>query len=133
MARAQVLPTTNQATNTRIETRRHTKTHTSEVSHSCIRAKFVDGPMALSLRFPRQAIRGQEGRRKLRSMIETYFREGGQQLQISIASSGEMKDAQRNPEGHRDLMVRVGGFSAYFVELDRAYQDDMIARAELEL
>jgi len=93
----------------------------------------VHGPMALSLRFPRQAIRDPEGRRKLRSMIETYFREGGQQLQISIASSDEMKDAQCDPDAHRDLMVRVGGFSAYFVELDKAFQDDMIARSELGL
>ena len=91
------------------------------------------GPMALSLRFPRRLVEGTEGQAKLRAMIETYFREGGQQLQISIASTEEMRAAQRDPEAWRDLMVRVGGFSAYFTQLDRRFQDDLIARSEMEL
>ena len=93
----------------------------------------VHGPMALSLRFPKEAVRGVEDRVKLRAMIETYFREGGQQLQISIAGTEDMKAAQQNPEAYRSLMVRVGGFSAYFTQLDRKFQDDMIGRSELEL
>ena len=64
-------------------------------------------------------------------VIEVYFREGGQQVQISIASTEDMKAAQRNPEAYESLMVRVGGFSAYFTKLDRGFQDDMIARSEL--
>lgn len=91
------------------------------------------GPLVLSLRFPKNAVKEAEGRRKLRALIETYFRQGGQQLQISIASGDDMKAARECPEDHRDLMVRVGGFSAYFVELDACWQDDMIARAEMEL
>ena len=66
-------------------------------------------------------------------MVETYFRQGGQQLQISIASTEDMKAAQENPEAYRSLIVRVGGFSAYFTELDRRWQDDMIARSEMSL
>ena len=91
------------------------------------------GPMALSLRFPKEVVRDAEGRAKMRAAIETYFRGGGQQLQISIASTDEMKAAQKNPEAYRDLMVRVGGFSAYFTQMEKAYQDDVIARAEMEL
>ena len=95
--------------------------------------RHIHGPLALSLRFPKEAARGLEGRRKLGAMIETYFRQGGQQLQISIASTEDMKAAQRNPEAYGALMVRVGGFSAYFTELDKAFQDDMIARSEFAL
>jgi len=102
------------------------------------------GPLALSLRFPKSAVHGPEGRARLGSIIETYFRGdehvtpelqrvGGQQLQISIASSEDMKAAQKNPEAWQSLMVRVGGFSAYFVHLDKRWQDDMIARSEMEL
>jgi formate C-acetyltransferase len=93
----------------------------------------VHGPMALSLRFPSKVVDGKDGIAKLRSTIETYFQEGGQQLQISIASTEDMKAAQRDPESYRSLMVRVGGFSAYFTQLDKKFQDDMIARSELEI
>ena len=92
----------------------------------------VHGPMALSLRFPKQVVRSTENRKKLQAMIETYFHQGGQQLQISIASTEDMKQAQKTPEAYRSLMVRVGGFSAYFTQLDKKFQDDMIVRSELE-
>ncbi len=95
--------------------------------------RHAHGPMALSLRFPKQIVRGIENRKKLQAMIETYFLQGGQQLQISIASAEDMKQAQKTPEAYRSLMVRVGGFSAYFTQLDKGFQDDMIARSELEL
>jgi len=91
------------------------------------------GPLALSLRFPQKAIEGEEGREKLRAAIETYFLGGGQQLQISIAGTEDMVAAQKTPEAYRSLMVRVGGFSAYFTQLDKKFQDDMIARSELEV
>jgi formate C-acetyltransferase len=91
------------------------------------------GPMALSLRFPQSTVRGREGRAALRAAIETYFQGGGQHLQISIASTEEMRAAQAQPEAYADLMVRVGGFSAYFTQLEQRFQDDMIARSELEL
>ncbi|MBM4031819.1 MAG: hypothetical protein FJ291_08555 [Planctomycetes bacterium] len=95
--------------------------------------KHAHGPMVLSLRFPRHVVAGGEGRAKLKAAIETYCRQGGQQLQISIASTDDLRAAQRDPDAWRDLMVRVGGFSAYFVQLDRRFQDDMLARSEMEL
>jgi len=91
------------------------------------------GPMALSLRFSPKMVKGSDGRKNMQSVIETYFREGGQQLQISIASTEDMKSAQKDPESYRSLMVRVGGFSAYFTQLDKAFQNDMIARSEMEI
>jgi formate C-acetyltransferase len=93
----------------------------------------VHGPLALSLRFGGRDMASPEGVAKLQAMIETYFLGGGQQLQISVAGTQEMQAAQRDPDAHRSLMVRVGGFSAYFTQLDRAFQDDMIARSELSV
>ncbi|MFH1567527.1 MAG: glycine radical domain-containing protein, partial [Gemmatimonadota bacterium] len=89
------------------------------------------GPLALSLRFPRAGLVEAGARARLRAAIETYFRAGGQQLQISAAGTEEMRAAQRDPEAHRDLVVRVGGFNAYFAALDRRWQDDLIARTEM--
>lgn len=94
--------------------------------------RHTHGPLALSLRFPQRAAQGPEGRAKLRATIETYFHQGGQQLQISIASTEDMEAARRHPEAWRSLMVRVGGFSAYFTQLDPRFQDDLIARSELD-
>lgn len=91
------------------------------------------GPLALSLRFPKEAVRGEGGVANLQAVIETYFRQGGQQLQISIASTADMRAALEHPEAYRSLMVRVGGFSAYFTQLDPRWQRDMIARSEMGL
>ncbi len=93
----------------------------------------VHGPLALSLRFTTKDVSTPEGLARLRAVVETYFLGGGQQLQISIAGTEEMKAAQSEPELHRDLMVRVGGFSAYFTQLEQCFQDDMIARSEAGL
>jgi len=88
------------------------------------------GPLALSLRFPGEVVASPEGVTALRTAAQTYLRAGGQQLQISIASSAELRAAQREPEKHEDIVVRVGGFSAYFTKLEKKYQDDVIARSE---
>ena len=91
----------------------------------------IHGPLALSLRLPSRLVRTPEGLRKLQQACETYFRGGGQQLQISIAGTDELQAAQRDPQAYADLMVRVGGFSAYFVRLEPEYQEDVIARSEM--
>lgn len=89
------------------------------------------GPLALSLRFPRGGLATVEARRKLQAAIATYFEAGGQQVQISAAGTEEMRAAQDDPDAHGDLVVRVGGFNAYFASLDRRWQDDLIARSEM--
>ena len=69
-------------------------------------------------------------RPKVRQLIEGYFAAGGQQVQVTVASREQLLAAQRDPESHRDLMVRVGGYSDYFVKLAPELQSDIIARAE---
>ena len=90
----------------------------------------IHGPLALNLRLPLNAVQTPEGRAKLAALLSSYFERGGQQAQVTVASVEDMRAAQREPDLHRDLMVRVGGFSAYFIELSPEYQEDMINRTE---
>ena len=53
-------------------------------------------------------------------------------VQFNIMSSETMKAAQKNPEDYKDMLVRVAGYSAYFTELSKDLQDDIIARTEHE-
>lgn len=75
-------------------------------------------------------VAGPEGPRHLGELIESYFRLGGQHLQLNLVSAETLRAAQREPEAHRDLVVRVTGYSAYFVTLDRQSQDLLIAAAD---
>lgn len=90
----------------------------------------IHGPLALNLRMPATAVNTPEGEAKLAMLISSYLERGGQHLQITIAGAEEMRAAQQAPEAHRDLIVRVGGFSAYFVEMEARFQEDMIRRTE---
>lgn len=71
-----------------------------------------------------------ETRRKWIDLVRTYFRLGGAQLQPTVASADTLRAAQRRPDEHRDLIVKVGGYSTYFVDLGREIQDEIIARTE---
>jgi len=72
--------------------------------------------------------RGEIGLQNLASVTATYFELGGHQLQLSTVDVNELKDAQLYPDRHRDLMVRVTGYSAVFVDMCRMAQDDVIRR-----
>ncbi|MHA1948633.1 MAG: glycyl radical protein [Candidatus Thorarchaeota archaeon] len=69
-------------------------------------------------------------RRKFIGMIDAYFEMGGFHIQYNVVSRETLEDAKINPMQHRDLIVRVAGYSAYFVELDPFVQDEVIARTE---
>lgn len=70
---------------------------------------------------------GPDGTKHLSDLIEAYFSLGGQHLQINIVGTETLRAAQREPEKYRGLVVRVTGYSAYFVTLDRQSQDLLIA------
>ncbi|MEM2143287.1 MAG: glycyl radical protein [Candidatus Thorarchaeota archaeon] len=72
----------------------------------------------------------EENRRKFAAMIEAYFRLGGLHVQFNVVSREMLEEAKKNPAQYRNLIVRVAGFSAYFVELDPFVQDEIIARTE---
>jgi formate C-acetyltransferase len=93
---------------------------------------FGNGTL-MNLKFHPTALQGDDGWKKLMQLIQTYFDLGGMELQINVISSEILKDAQKNPAKHKDLVVRVAGFSAYFVELHITGQNDLIKRTELAM
>jgi len=98
-------------------------------------AKVLDGVKYSSthfnMKFHPTALKGETSARKLLSLIKTYFDLGGYHAQFNCVSSETLKDAQLNPENYKQLIVRVAGFSAYFVTLDKDVQDELIKRTEL--
>lgn len=65
-------------------------------------------------------------------LIETYFKNGGAQIQINSVSAEELIAAKENPEKYKGLRVRVSGFSDYFVNLSEPLQDNIIERTSLK-
>jgi formate C-acetyltransferase len=90
---------------------------------------FMDG-IALNMRIHPTALRGEGGIAKLRDLTKTYFENQGMEVQFNVVSGETMRSAQEDPEAYRDLVVRIAGYSAYFVELNRDCQNDIIARTE---
>lgn len=90
------------------------------------------GGVALNLKFSRKALDTPEKRSKLASLLRVYFDRGGFQAQINVVDAATLRDAQEHPERHEDLLVRVAGYSDYFVNLSRQMQDEIIARTEYE-
>ena len=76
------------------------------------------------------SVAGQQGNEKLRQYIWTFFEEGGMQVQYNVVSADMLRQAKANPEEYRDLVVRVAGFSAYFVELHDGMQNNLIMRTD---
>jgi formate C-acetyltransferase len=91
---------------------------------------FGNGTL-MNLKFHPSALTGEDGWRKLMQLMQTYFDMGGMELQINVVSSDVLREAQKNPDKHKNLVVRVAGFSAYFVELHITGQNDLIKRTEL--
>jgi len=98
-------------------------------------AKIIDtvkyGSNHLNMKFHPTALKGTDGARKLLSLIKTYFDLGGYHVQFNCISGETLRDAQLHPENYKELVVRVAGYSAYFVTLDKDTQDDIIRRTEL--
>ncbi|MBM4091996.1 MAG: hypothetical protein FJ276_21575 [Planctomycetes bacterium] len=84
----------------------------------------------VNIRFHAGMITDLAARDKLRTMLNVYFNQGGQELQINVVSSETLRAAQKNPEQYQDLVVRVAGFSEFFVRLTPDLQQDIIERME---
>ena len=66
----------------------------------------------------------------MHSYVKTYFTQGGMQMQFNVVTSETLKDAMANPEEYKNLMVRISGYNAYFVTLNKEIQTELIERAE---
>jgi len=84
----------------------------------------------LNMKFHPTALKTEEDMRKLSILIRTYFSNGGKHIQFNVITKETLEEAQAKPEQYRDLIVRVAGYSAYFVQLTKAIQDDIISRME---
>lgn len=84
----------------------------------------------LTLEFASSMFEGEDSIKKVAALVKAYIDMGGHQLQLNAVNTERMKDAQLHPENHRQLIVRIWGWSAYFVELDRDYQDHVIRRQQ---
>jgi len=83
-----------------------------------------------NMKFTPDFFNSKSRREKFISMVDTYFGLGGFHVQYNVVSRETLEDAKVNPMRHRDLIVRVAGYSAYFIELDPFVQDEVIARTE---
>ena len=86
----------------------------------------------LNIKIHPTATRGIEGSKKLLDLTRAYMRKGGFHIQYNIVDSKMLQDAQKKPQNYRDLMVRVAGFTQYWVEIGKAVQDELISRTEYE-
>ena len=73
-----------------------------------------------------------DGVKKVAQLVKFFVQRGGHQMQINTINRDTLLDAQCHPERHRHLIVRVWGWSGYFIELDKEYQDQIIRRVELK-
>lgn len=94
--------------------------------------KYSNG-FQFTMKFHPNAVAGAAGTEKLHQFVENFFEDGGMQVQYNVVSSETLRDAQANPEEYKDLVVRVAGFSAYFVELHSDLQNDLISRTDIEM
>jgi formate C-acetyltransferase len=86
--------------------------------------------MIYNMKFSPEVLSSDDRLTALANMIKTYFHKGGGQVQFNVTSTKTLLDAQMAPEKYRDLMVRVVGYSALFVELSEPVQDDLINRTQ---
>ena len=94
---------------------------------------FANGTL-LNMKFSPSCLNGADGVEKLLDLLKTYFFDMmGMEVQINVISTATMRAAQKEPDKYKDLVVRIAGFSVYFVEMHRTGQNDLISRTELSM
>jgi formate C-acetyltransferase len=99
------------------------------VIHSLAKMDQVkSGGTLLNMRFLPSALSSESDLEKLAHLIRTYFRMGGHHIQFNVVDTATLRRAQAEPDDYRDLLVRVAGYSDYFVDLDADHQAEIISR-----
>ena len=91
---------------------------------------YESGGSILNIKFNQGIFQDRENLEKLIDMIYSYIDINGMELQINVISADKLRKAQKDPEKYKDLLIRVAGYSAYFVDLDPLVQNDIIDRTE---
>ena len=88
------------------------------------------GGTLLNQKFTPQLLKDDKGLDNLVNLIRTYFKLDGHHIQFNVVDAKTLREAQTHPDQHRDLIVRVAGYSDYFCDLSEALQEEIIARTE---
>lgn len=88
------------------------------------------GGTLLNMKFTPGLVEGEAGIDGLHSLVRSYFKLDGHHVQFNVVSADRLQAAKANPSAHRDLIVRVAGYSDYFCDLSEALQDEIIERTE---
>ena len=94
--------------------------------------QFRSGGTLLNQKFLPNVLEGEEGINNLAHLVRTYFRLNGHHVQFNVVDTATLRKAQAAPQEYRNLLVRVAGYSDYFVDLDKNHQEEIIARTEQE-
>jgi trans-4-hydroxy-L-proline dehydratase len=94
--------------------------------------QLKSGGTLLNMKFLPGVIAGEEGLASMASLVRTYFRLDGHHVQFNVVDVETLRQAQATPDEYRDLLVRVAGYSDYFVDLDQYHQEEIIARTAQE-
>ena len=92
--------------------------------------RLVPGGAAINLMLSPASVAGDEGLARLSDLLKSYIAMGGEQLQVNVVDGDTLRRAAADPDRYRDLVVRVAGFTAYFVTLTPELQREIIARSE---
>ena len=95
----------------------------AKLDHEC----FGNG-INVNIKFDAQTVADAAGRASLEALVRGYFDQGGMQVQINVLDPAVLEDAMQNPDDHRNLLVRISGYCAYFVDLTTSMQQELIDR-----
>jgi formate C-acetyltransferase len=91
------------------------------------------GGTLLNQKFTPQVLKSEASLKKLSHLIRAYFKMDGHHIQFNVVTADTLREAQRNPEKYKDLIVRVAGYSDYFIDLGTDLQNEIILRSEQEI
>jgi pyruvate formate-lyase/glycerol dehydratase family glycyl radical enzyme len=101
--------------------------------NSAMKIDQVDFQAALlNMKFHPSSLMKEEDLRKLSFLIRTYFSQNGKHIQFNVVTEKTLRDAQKQPEHHKDLLVRIAGYSAHFIQLGKPMQEEIIQRTAHE-
>lgn len=84
----------------------------------------------LTMEFSASMFQDPDSIQKIATLVKTFIDMGGHQMQLNAVNTQLLEDAQKHPEAHSQLVVRIWGWSAYYVELDKEYQDHVLRRQQ---
>ena len=94
--------------------------------------RLIPNGASTNVKFLPSMLSTEAGLQKTAAMLRAYFKLGGQQVQFNVVDNDVLLAAQNDPDAYKDLVVRVSGYSAYFVDLGKPVQDDIIDRASFD-